>query len=281
MMLYGMAVQLSNEDDSRMEHIVRPCFAALGLANDYFSFDREYNEFQRSEARSMTNSVWLFMHWDGLDVQRAKERVKEETIQREQEFQKARKSFEETYGAESPMLLSYLSGLSHQISGNVVWSLNCPRYHPDYRYDPNSGIEVLSTPRKDTTIRTDPEIACTQQLSSCLASWSPELELHALNFPGARTSIVSSSRNNNTSIANVRFRSPTLSSPTSFDSMERETSTIETSRSVSPEKCTKLYQDVRYLSQSSVISLPFALARLQPLRVYHNPAVSGYEEQDD
>jgi geranylgeranyl pyrophosphate synthase len=34
-----------------------------------------------------------------------------------------------------------LDALAYQVSGNVVWSLNCPRYHPEYRYDPNAGIE--------------------------------------------------------------------------------------------------------------------------------------------
>jgi hypothetical protein len=41
----------------------------------------------------------------------------------------------------SPKLDLYLRGLWCQASGNVVWSLNCPRSYPEFRYDPNADLE--------------------------------------------------------------------------------------------------------------------------------------------
>lgn len=77
LMRFGMGIQLSNEEQRIIEPIVKPCYAALGLANDYFSFDIEWQEFQsESDKTAMTNAVWLFMQWDGLDIQQAKRRVR-------------------------------------------------------------------------------------------------------------------------------------------------------------------------------------------------------------
>jgi ophiobolin F synthase len=57
-MLFGMGVTLTEEEDAQLEHIRRPCFLALGLANDYISFDREYSEFIESgKLKELRNAV--------------------------------------------------------------------------------------------------------------------------------------------------------------------------------------------------------------------------------
>ncbi|KAI1818647.1 isoprenoid synthase domain-containing protein [Poronia punctata] len=156
MMLWGMGMQLSPEEDQQLEPVIKPCYAALGLANDYFSFDREYAEFQESSSSSssssgshLTNSVWLHMQWHGVDVQSAKEMVLKATSSYEQDFLRRVDEFKRTTTTTThhldPKLDRYLRALSYQVAGNVVWSLNCPRYHPDYRYDANAGLENLLT----------------------------------------------------------------------------------------------------------------------------------------
>ena len=51
-MLFGMGMTLSQDELAQVEHIARPCYAALGLANDYFSFDVEYEVFRNSSAKT-------------------------------------------------------------------------------------------------------------------------------------------------------------------------------------------------------------------------------------
>jgi len=36
----------------------------------------------------------------------------------------------------SPDLVRFLDAMSYTISGNVVWSMSCPRYHPDTQFNP-------------------------------------------------------------------------------------------------------------------------------------------------
>lgn len=142
MLLFGMGITLTEEEDRQLESVRQPCYAALGLANDYFSFGREYVEFQASgESQTFTNSVWLHMKWQNVDVVAAKEMVKQATWRYERRFLDLCAEYRCRYSSLSDHIDLYLRALAYQISGNVVWSLNCPRYHPDHEYDPNAGLE--------------------------------------------------------------------------------------------------------------------------------------------
>ncbi|RMZ70974.1 fusicoccadiene synthase [Pyrenophora seminiperda CCB06] len=142
MLLFGMGITLSAEEDAQLDPIRKPCYAALGLANDYFSFDREYAEFQEAGAsKTLTNSVWLHMQWHHVDSDAAKEMTKQATKRYEELFLEMCAEYRQVNAPLEEKLERYLDALAYQVSGNVVWSLNCPRYHPEYRYDPNVGIE--------------------------------------------------------------------------------------------------------------------------------------------
>jgi hypothetical protein len=150
-MLFGMGMTLTQAEDEQLVDVVYPCYAALGLANDYFSFEREYEEFKQSDARSLTNAVWHYMQWQNVDVDTAKDLVRNATNKYEEQFLKRCADFREKNAPISSKLDQYLTGLVHQVSGNVVWSLNCPRYHAQFRYDPNSGIEDALTAQSQRT----------------------------------------------------------------------------------------------------------------------------------
>ncbi|KAL2851125.1 isoprenoid synthase domain-containing protein [Aspergillus pseudoustus] len=105
LMRFGMGILLSPEEQERITPVVKPCYAALGLANDYFSFDIEWEEFQREEDKTaMTNA----------------RRVREVT-----------NGYEQEEGRDNLKLQEYLRAQGHQVPGNVAWSLRCPRYHPE------------------------------------------------------------------------------------------------------------------------------------------------------
>ncbi|KAL4938163.1 hypothetical protein BDV06DRAFT_215327 [Aspergillus oleicola] len=99
LMRFGMGIILTEEEQKQIEPIVKPCYAALGLANDYFSFHIEWDEFQaKSNNTTMTNAnITEFATGDG------KGNIK---------------------------LQNYLEAQGYQVPGNVAWSLRCPRYHP-------------------------------------------------------------------------------------------------------------------------------------------------------
>ena len=151
-MLFGMGMTLTPEEDAELAPIIRPCYSALALANDYFSFDREWEKFQsqpqpQAQAQTsgppVTNAVWLFTQWHGVSIDRAKYLVRRAANRYEDRFLRMCALFRgpQSRWHCSEKLDKYLRGLTYQIAGNVVWSLNCPRYHPEMRYDPNAGLE--------------------------------------------------------------------------------------------------------------------------------------------
>jgi geranylgeranyl pyrophosphate synthase len=145
-MLFGMGVQLTDEDDASINDIVAPAYAALGLANDYFSFDREFQERESSRRDSMdlepmTNAVWLFMQWYNMSILEAKDMVRRETVKYEDEFERKKREFLHSDPTPPEKLWRCLDGLSQMIIGNLAWSLQCPRYSPTLRYDANAGVE--------------------------------------------------------------------------------------------------------------------------------------------
>ncbi|RAL16768.1 bifunctional terpene synthase/polyprenyl synthetase family protein [Aspergillus homomorphus CBS 101889] len=130
LMRFGMGFVLTSEEQASIEPVVRPCYAALGLANDYFSFDVEWEEFQQSEETTMTNAVWLCMKWHEVDVPTAKEMVREVTNDFERQYQQRMAEYVAGEGKNNRKVQIYLRALGYQIPGNVAWSLRCPRYHP-------------------------------------------------------------------------------------------------------------------------------------------------------
>jgi len=149
MLLFGMGITLTKEEDRHLESVRKPCYAALGLANDYFSFDREHDELQASgESQTFTNSVWIHMKWHNVDAAAAKNMVKQATQYYQRQFLDLCAEYRYEHSSSADYIDRYLRALAYQVNANVVWSLNCPRYHPDCRYDPNAGLEDLLTDNK-------------------------------------------------------------------------------------------------------------------------------------
>ncbi|KAJ5116916.1 Variediene synthase [Penicillium angulare] len=133
-MRFGMGILLTKEEEELLAPIARPCFAALGLANDYFSFDIEWQEYQESQdtgkSSTMTNLVWLYTQWEDLSLSQAKEKTMQTVRNFETEYYHAMNLFMSNDKC-SANCANYLKSLAYQMPGNVVWSLRCPRYHPE------------------------------------------------------------------------------------------------------------------------------------------------------
>lgn len=145
-MLFGMGILLTPDEESILKDICHPAYAACGLTNDYFSFDREWSEREETRKDSvapepMKNSVWLCMGWYSLSALEAKEMVKRETIKYQDQFNTKRRAFEEANPAHSDNIRKCLDGVAQMVVGNVAWSLQCPRYRLNLRYDPNAAVE--------------------------------------------------------------------------------------------------------------------------------------------
>ena len=188
-MRFGMGILLTPEENNLTYPIVRPCYAALGLANDYFSFDVEWEEYQQEQTsdkpqcdkKAMTNLVWLFIHWRNVDIPEAKEMVRHVVNQYEQEFLQKMDAFLTTgEGKGNAKLKDYLMAQAYQVSGNVAWSLRCPRYHPELCEEGERllhGVHVqdsVASQQQQQQQQRMGSISDTSVLSLDDSTWSPE-----------------------------------------------------------------------------------------------------------
>ncbi|EMC96021.1 hypothetical protein BAUCODRAFT_513498 [Baudoinia panamericana UAMH 10762] len=139
---FGMGLTFTDDEEALLKPLTRTNARALCLANDYVSFERELDAYQNHSSDEPINAVWLCMKWDNVDAATAKERVKSLTLQYEADFVRERDAFLSTDAGQSRKLQRYLQAMTQQIPGNLVWSLSCPRYHAERRYDPNAGAEL-------------------------------------------------------------------------------------------------------------------------------------------
>lgn len=185
-MRFGMGIILTKEEEKQVASIIKPCFAALGLANDFYSFDIEWDEFQQTDhtdkTPTMTNAVWLYMKWDNISIDEAKVKVQQVVRDYETEFQQRMNDFVTDKEQCSPNAREYLRALAFQIPGNIVWSLRCPRYHPELCDEGEALLQSVVNDQKTSQSEQDREIVVTYQ------------EHFAQDYSDSESSITSSAR---------------------------------------------------------------------------------------
>ena len=146
------------------------------MANDYFSFDVEWEEFQQSGETTMTNAIWLFMQWHNMDVFEAKRLLQKVTNEYEKEFRQRVASFIAGEGKDNIKLQTYLKAQGHQIPKSVAWSLRCPRYHPELsdeagRILHGTAQDLSSLPERDEALSQGSTSTVCLTAQKCLGSW--------------------------------------------------------------------------------------------------------------
>lgn len=71
----------------------------------------------------------------------AKRMVKQAAWRCERRFLNLCAEYRREHDSSAGHVDRYMRALAYQVSGSAIWSLNCPRYNPDRRYDPNAGLE--------------------------------------------------------------------------------------------------------------------------------------------
>lgn len=110
-----------------------PTWVAASLTNDLFSFQKEYEDAKKIGQPYIVNAVWVLMTEKNIGEGEAKlecrERIKREITKANENADRVKKM------EVSEDLKKYLDVLRYSLSGNVVWSLQCPRYHKNIPYN--------------------------------------------------------------------------------------------------------------------------------------------------
>jgi hypothetical protein len=122
-----MALTIRDEDYKRCNDLARPAYAALGLTNDLYSWEKEKFEANTAGQECVFNGIWFIMKERSVSEDEAKFLCQVEIRRWISEFQ------QNVCEAKSDPSLPkdvkvYLEALLYSYVGNLAWSIECPRY---------------------------------------------------------------------------------------------------------------------------------------------------------
>jgi fusicocca-2,10(14)-diene synthase len=125
-----MGITIPEHEMDLCKTLGRPTWEALVLTNDLYSWEKERDDAARAGHAEVVNAVWVIMKEHSVSEPEAKKicelKIKESVAQALQVADKTKRD-----RSLSPDLRKYTEAMLYSISGNLVWSIYCPRYHPD------------------------------------------------------------------------------------------------------------------------------------------------------
>ena len=129
-----MALTIPEEEIELCMELARPGYAALSLANDLFSWAKEREDARRLGQPHVVNAIYVLMSEHSISESEAQNLCRAKLQEVVAEFVGIVNETKQRLDL-SLDLRTYIEAVSFSISGNLVWSLYCPRYHPEARYN--------------------------------------------------------------------------------------------------------------------------------------------------
>jgi hypothetical protein len=132
---FGCGLSISEAEQEVVSTLVMPAVTAASLTNDLFSFKKEYFDSMAAGRSHVVNGIWVLMKEHQISLDEAKERCRD-LIRREV------KTFVQTvHEIKMRTDLSrdariYVEMMQYSVSGNLIWSRECPRYHQGAEKEP-------------------------------------------------------------------------------------------------------------------------------------------------
>lgn len=125
---FGMALTIPESEYDRCMELARPGYAVLGLTNDLYSWEKEKQDALRLKQDYVFNAIWVIMREMQVTEEQAKAICSEEIKKYVSEFTSTVETVKKD-DSLSKDLRTYLEAVMYSCSGNLVWSITCPRYH--------------------------------------------------------------------------------------------------------------------------------------------------------
>ncbi|KAI0145462.1 fusicoccadiene synthase [Xylariaceae sp. FL1272] len=124
---FGMALTIPDHEYDMCMEMARDGYAALGLTNDLYSWEKERHDAKIAGLDYVFNGIWVIMKERSVCEANAKELCRSEIKSYVSTFQKtvADAKDDDTLSKD---LKAYLEAILYSIVGNLVWSIYCPRY---------------------------------------------------------------------------------------------------------------------------------------------------------
>lgn len=131
---FGLGLHIPEHELQLCRELMANAWIAVGLQNDLWSWPKERDAAKQHGKDHVVNAIWVLMQEHQTDVDGAMQICRELIVEYVAKYLEV---IEVTKNDESISLdlRKYLDVMLYSISGNVVWSLECPRYNPDVSFN--------------------------------------------------------------------------------------------------------------------------------------------------
>lgn len=169
---FGMALHIPKQETETCRRLMAPAWIAVGLQNDLWSWPKERDEAARKGDDHVINAIWVLIQEHNTDVEGAQRICRDLIKKYVAEYVQIIRDTRDDESLSSD-LRKYIEAFQYAISGNVVWSLTCPRYNPDATFNDtqlkwmHNGVPALSvgSPSQESTQTSDSPQLSTSSLS--------------------------------------------------------------------------------------------------------------------
>lgn len=152
--IFAMGLSIPEDQQQICLDLARPVWLQIALANDCQSWEREYKRAKDNNQSTITNAIWVLTEKHSMTLEEAKSVCRGRARKFAAEYLDLLKSDKVQSLCSSARTL--LDTLKYAISGNVVWGLQSPRYHPGQSLNA-AQLEMAKTISEDETVGWYPE----------------------------------------------------------------------------------------------------------------------------
>lgn len=131
---FALGLHIPEHELELCRELMANAWIAVGLQNDLWSWPKERDAAKLHGKDHVVNAIWVLMQENKTDVDGAMQICRKLIVEYVAKYLKV---IEATRNNESISLdlRKYLDAMLYSISGNVVWSLECPRYNPKITFN--------------------------------------------------------------------------------------------------------------------------------------------------
>ena len=130
MITFGMGLKIPRHEQALAMDLGRPAWVAILLTNDLLSWDKE-RRMQEADGKpidEVANALPLLMRVHGIDTDAARAMLRREIKRNVADYLGVLRDIERRSDLSGD-LRRFMQALPYAISGNLAWSLTCPRYN--------------------------------------------------------------------------------------------------------------------------------------------------------
>lgn len=133
-MTFGMGITIPEHETDLCTKLLRPAWIAEGLTKDLCSWEKNHQAAIRNGHPDVVNAISVLTKEHSISEEQAKLLCREKIKVAVKEYlQVIQNSCSNT--SLSLDLRKCIEAVQYRLSGNVFWSLQCPRYHPEAQHN--------------------------------------------------------------------------------------------------------------------------------------------------